>query len=78
MSWTTRAVEAHIAEAVRRSRRARGWSQRELAEAINVSRRQVGRIEDASASVDALTLYAICGALDVRFADVFPPVWHDA
>lgn len=54
-----------IAEAIRAARKARGWSQTDLAERARISRPTVARVERGD-SVSSATLLKIASALDLR------------
>ena len=52
-------------------RKARGYSQSELAEKINISRTHMSRIETADCAVSLDVIFAICNHLNVPPAALF-------
>lgn len=55
----------NIGEKILRLRKARGWSQEELAEHLNVTRQAVSRWESESSKPDADKITALCGIFGV-------------
>jgi len=59
-------VERDIARQILRLRQMRGWTQAELAEALNTKQSAVSRMESGSYRPSLATLDKICQALDAR------------
>lgn len=55
----------NMGEKILRLRRARGWSQEELAEQLNVTRQAISRWESESSKPDADKITALCGIFGV-------------
>lgn len=55
----------NMGEKILRLRRARGWSQEELAEQLNVTRQAISRWESESSKPDAVKITALCGIFGV-------------
>ena len=69
------AVEAFVAEIGRRvaeRRRARGWTQAQLAEAAGIPVSAVGVIERGDRAAYVSRLWALADALGIRMADLVP------
>ena len=56
---------------VRRMRKAKGWTQEELADSSNLDRTYIGGIERGERNVALINIYRIAQALDVSPAEFF-------
>lgn len=57
---------------VRRIRRAKGWTQEELADLCDLDRSYVGGIERGERNIALINIYKLAGALEVSPAEFFP------
>jgi transcriptional regulator with XRE-family HTH domain len=60
-----------LAKNVRRLRRARGWTQYDLAEAANVRQALISQIENGAANPTLETLERLAAAFGAKLADLF-------
>ena len=67
---TPHPILQHVADRIRETRTARGWSQQALADLAHVSRRMLGSIERGTANVSLATLDRIATALGLPFAEL--------
>lgn len=67
-----RAVLKQFGEWVRRARKARGWTQEELAGEAGVDRTYIGGVERGERNVALLNMNKIALALDEGFAGLLP------
>jgi transcriptional regulator with XRE-family HTH domain len=65
------AVSKTLAANIRRLRKARGWTQDDLAAEVKVEQAAISLIENARANPTLLTLETVAKALDVSFVDLF-------
>ncbi|MBI2932826.1 MAG: helix-turn-helix transcriptional regulator [Planctomycetes bacterium] len=63
----------NLGQHVRELRRARGWSQEELAHAAGLSRTYMGTVELGMKQPSLRTLFRIAEALNVSMAEIFLP-----
>ncbi|GGZ31880.1 helix-turn-helix domain-containing protein [Asticcacaulis endophyticus] len=66
-------VDLAVGANVRRLRKARGWSQEKLADAIELTFQQVQKYERGSNRISASKLFDIALALECSLEDLFPP-----
>ena len=74
MSARERELRRRLAQAVRRERERRGWTQEHLAERADLHSRHVQKLEYASVNVSMKTLARLCDALGVDVRRLFPAV----
>lgn len=67
-----RLPEVELGDRIRLRREARGWLQRELAQAANLPLRTIGRIERGEVDVRLSTLAKIAMALGVPLKELMP------
>jgi transcriptional regulator with XRE-family HTH domain len=75
MPQTTEApnpIDVYVGSRLRAERMAKGWSQSDLAKALNLSFQQVQKYERGTNRLSASTLLTACQALGVKVADLFP------
>jgi len=65
---------ADIGDRVRAERKARGWSQTELAHRANLDRAAIRRLEDGNSTLRCFI--AACAALQVDFAQILSGQWQ--
>jgi transcriptional regulator with XRE-family HTH domain len=68
------ALYRHIGAAIRRQREARGMTQAQLAEAVELLRTSIVNLEAGRQRAPLHTLYPICAALGIEIADLLPSV----
>lgn len=66
-------VLANLSENLKRYRKARGFSQTDLAQGASLSRRMISAIEGGSANVSLSTVDRLAAALSVKFTDLVRP-----
>lgn len=66
-----RSLGERLAQATKRLRKARGWTQEQVAEAAKMNPRHYQKIEEGSVNVTLSTLERLCLAFRVQLRDLF-------
>ena len=59
---------ADISPVIRDARKAKGWTQAELAKNIGLFQKDISRIETTPDKVSLITLLNVCSALDIKLS----------
>ena len=77
MPETPHPIDVRVGQALRRERKAAGWSQETLAKAIGVSFQQLQKYERGSNRISASKLFDACRALGVPLPTLFGEAQSD-